>query len=127
MKKNARIVLERERIKLKIKQQEYEIKKNLLDLKHKYHPFNIALHAAGDYLSGRNAAEMEVMPDAPKSEHTNSRRALHTGSFGQLIAQIIGLIQNYFQLADNINAANDAPEAGVSRKEEQYIIGKDDR
>lgn len=121
MKKNTQLTLEKERLKLKIKQQEYEIKKSMLDLKEKYHPFNVALNVAGDFLTGRDNIGIENLPDKINNLTNKGRPDEVNGGLGALIAQIVGLLQNYFQFADTAAAQRATPP------QEQYIIGEDDK
>lgn len=114
-------MLEKERIKLKIKQQEYEIKKSFLDLKHRYHPLNVAVRAAGDYLAThQNTAATD------QTEYEEASVPAAKG-IGQLLAQIVGLVQNYFQYADQLQNPPNSQAAPPKSPPEQYIIGKDDK
>ena len=120
-------MLEKERIRLKIKQQEYEIKKSLLDLKHQYHPLNVAVRAVGDYWAAQNAQQNEL------TTATKQQKLPVATGIGQLLAQILGLIQNYFQFADN-SLPNNAPAtittetlAPTTLQNDRYVIGEDDK
>ncbi|MCC7223459.1 MAG: hypothetical protein IT273_07010 [Chitinophagales bacterium] len=121
MKKNARVILEKERIKLKIKQQEYEIKKSFLDLKHRYHPLNVAVRAASDYLTTHRETSATDQIDYADTPVPAAK------GIGQLLAQIVGLVQNYFQYADQLQNPPDSQAAPPKSPPEQYIIGKDDK
>jgi hypothetical protein len=125
MKKNAQLSLEKERLKLKIKQQEYEIKKSMLDLKEKYHPLNVALNVAGDFLTGRDNIGIENLPEQAHTllHKKNQAATNNSGGFGALIAQIVGLIQHYFQFADTVSERPNADEP----PKEKYIIGEYDK
>lgn len=126
MKKHAKLTLEKERLGLKIKQQEYEIKKTMLDLKEIYHPLNLALNLASEMISGQNtllsaAAPTSESGDATDSFSKNGKRP-ELSAFSNFLAQIIGLLQNYLQLASDVADR----KQNIANTKTEYIIGKDD-
>lgn len=130
MSKNTKLSLEKEKLRLKIKQQEYEIKKTMLDLKDRYHPLNVALNMAGDYLATNN--EPPLVGKEAKSigqTTTTATRENNEGNVSGLtnfLGQLIALFQNYIELA-NEAAHKKRKQLRQNEEVEEYIIGRDDQ
>ncbi len=125
MSKHPQLSLEKEKLRLKIKQQEYEIKKTMLDLKDRYHPLNVALNMAGDYIAGNSGEQQQL-----NSENKNTSPALDGAPFGangisNFLGQIIALFQNYIELANEV-ANNKRKNIRQTEEIQEYVIGRDD-
>lgn len=125
MSKHPQLSLEKEKLRLKIKQQEYEIKKTMLDLKDRYHPLNVALNMAGDYIAGNSGEQQQL-----NSENKNTSPALDGTPFGasgisNFLGQIIALFQNYIELANEV-ANNKRKNMRQTEEIQEYVIGRDD-
>lgn len=144
-----KIQLERERLRLKIKQQEYEIKKSFLDVQRRFDPLQLGLNFVSDWLSGDD--ELDKIADAmTATDDPNLQKAIAEAGLqrqqrqqqvrraADLLTNIYLALRNFIQMTfdgDDIGAGLEKKKPKKKRKpttpkeydeEDIYMIGRDD-
>ena len=149
MSKSAKIKLHKEFLKLKIKQQEFEIKKTALDLQRRYDPIQLGIGFITDLISGDD--ELDAIADQvtqipnPELQRAVAKASLRRRQRRKQMRNVTDLFTNLMMtLKSFVSLGKDAlPEDEddiyETRKKsnkksknqpppdpEEYIIGRDD-
>jgi len=104
MRKSSKIDLAQKRLELKIEKQEYLILKDLLRLKHKYHPVNVGANFMLNLLNNEEEKE-DPLTDDGENEKPNSQRNFlqnfRSGPSAKRKRQFKGIFANLLLIADS--------------------------
>ncbi len=102
MHKSSKIDLAQKRLALDIEKQEYLILKDLLRLKHKYHPINVGANFMLDFLSETEEKDNTLFSETDKQPTTKERKHLMgIASDSKRMKQLKGMFANLLLIADS--------------------------
>lgn len=96
---NNKLELAKERLRLQIKIQEYEIKKNLLDLKEDYSPLNYVAGVAGNFLKSATADKEEQIEQL-QSNLNKFVPKNHQNKFIDLLLYVVIFLEKWLKQED---------------------------
>ena len=150
MSKSAKIKLHKEFLKLKIKQQEFEIKKTALDLQRRYDPIQLGIGFITDLISGDDeldaiADQVTQIPDpalqraVAQASLRRRQRRKQMRNVTDLFTNLMMTLKSFISLGkdalpedeDDIYETRKKSQKATKKSEqppdpEEYIIGRDD-
>lgn len=149
MSKSAKIKLHKEFLKLKIKQQEFEIKKTALDLQRRYDPIQLGIGFITDLISGDDELDAiadqvtqipnpELQRAVAKASLRRRQRRKQMRNLTDLFTNLMMTLKSFVSLGKD-TLPDDEDDIYETRKKsdkksknqppptpEEYIIGRDD-
>ncbi|MGB1205167.1 MAG: hypothetical protein ACPG5B_05945 [Chitinophagales bacterium] len=121
-KYSRQIDLEKERLKLKIKQQELEVQKSWLKLKSDYHPITVATDFAFELIDGPIDADDELGQEiAANAKDRRKYRIKKLRKASDVLIHLITVVEGI------LNGSIDVEKRNKRDDKQEYVIGKDDQ